>query len=83
MLEHNPRKKIGQILNILQNEKGLFVEGELEAQYCKKYLKLSVGYVLNNNVVRKNGIRILDNLFLFEISVVENPANKSALAICV
>jgi uncharacterized protein len=83
LFEHNPRKKIGQILNILQNKKGLFVEGELEAEYFKKYLKLSVGYVLNNNIVQKNGIRILDSLNLFEISVVNNPANKLALAICV
>lgn len=81
-LEHNPRKKIGKILKISQNSKGLFVEGVLESKCYQGEIKLSVGYVLNDRYVRKNGVRFLSNLTLFEISIVKKPANINAIAIC-
>ena len=83
LLEHNPRKKIGRILKIIQNYKGLFVEGMILKEYSSKELKLSVGYVLNDKFIKKDGTRILTDLTLFEISLVERPANKMALALCV
>lgn len=83
LLEHNPKKKIGQILNIFQNKKGLFVEGVILKEYSSNELKLSIGYSLNDNFVRQDGIRILSDLTLFEISLVQKPANKMARALCI
>jgi HK97 family phage prohead protease len=83
LLEHNPRKIIGEVSKITQNEKGLFVEGKIHEYFAKKELKLSVGYIPSISFASKNGIRYLSKLKLIEISVVKKPANKNAFAICI
>lgn len=83
LLEHNPRKKIGTITRLKQTEKGLFIEGFIERKFAKNKLPLSIGYIPSFKMKSENGIRFITNLKLFEVSVVNKPANSSAFAICV
>jgi HK97 family phage prohead protease len=81
LLEHDPKKKVGKITQIIQNDKGIFVEGLIFKEFAKKQIKLSVGYIVNES--QKDGnVRILSSLALIEVSVVKKPANKLSVAIC-
>jgi hypothetical protein len=81
-LEHNPKKKIGTIERIIQNDKGIFVEGRVVSQFAKKKLNLSIGFIPSGVFKDKKGVRYITSLKIFEISVVNKGANKNAVAIC-
>jgi HK97 family phage prohead protease len=84
LYEHYPEYKIGSISKILQNNKGLYVEGKIEKEFIQSSVfGLSIGYIPIFKMKAYNGIRYISKLKLFEISMVKNPANKKAIAFCI
>lgn len=88
--QHDPKEPVGYFTNIIEDNHGLYVEGYIQQEVQKgkeayALLKsgavrgLSIGYnVKNYNVDHKTGIRIINDLDLFEISLVTFPANDMA-----
>jgi HK97 family phage prohead protease len=79
---------IGKFTEMYEDEKGLFVEGELtkghsQAEDTAALLRhgaisgLSIGYVVKDSV-QEGVVRKLKDIDLHEISVVESPADNSA-----
>lgn len=79
---------IGKWVDIHEDEKGLYVEGELApghsvAEDARALMKhgsvdgLSIGYTVKS-FEKKEDIRILKDIELYEISVVEEPADNAA-----
>lgn len=79
---------IGKFTEIYEDEKGLFVEGELTkghstADDAAALLRhgaisgLSIGYTVKDSE-QQGVIRVLKDIELFEISIVETPADNSA-----
>lgn len=84
LYEHYPGYKIGKILKILQDNKGLYVEGKIYKEFIQdSSFNLSIGYVPIFEMRGSNGTRYISKLKLFEISMVKYPANKKAVAFCV
>jgi HK97 family phage prohead protease len=83
LLEHNPKKKIGVIERITQNDRGLFVEGKIIPEFAKRKINLSIGFIPSNTFKDRDGVRYIPSLRVFEISVVKKGANKNAFAICI
>jgi HK97 family phage prohead protease len=80
---------IGKWLDIKEDERGLFVEGELTPNHSKASdvyasLKhgaidgLSIGYRVKSAQDNPDGTRLLKEIDLVEISVVEEPADLNA-----
>lgn len=80
---------IGKWLRMTTDSVGLFVEGELTPGHSKAIdtyasLKhgavdgLSIGYIAKNAVENPNGTRLLKEIELIEISIVEEPADINA-----
>src|SRR5207253_7342953 len=46
---------------------------------CSSDLGLSIGYTVDHADMRKDGIRLLNKLTLFEVSLVNMPANRLAV----
>lgn len=82
LLEHNPRHKIGDIVSVSQNSKGLFVEGYIQSDYAKKHLPLSIGYIVDKFFKAQNGIRYIEKFTLIEVSLVAKSANIQAFGFC-
>lgn len=93
LFEHDAKRVIGKWLSLEEDDKGLFVEGELtpghtEAQNVYASLKhgaldgLSIGYRVNEGgALREGGVRWLSSLNLIEISPCSRPANHSSTVI--
>jgi hypothetical protein len=80
---------IGKWMSVEEDDVGLFVQGELTpghsvAENVYASLKhgaidgMSIGYYLNDFDVKPDGIRVLKDIELIEISVVEEPADLGA-----
>lgn len=80
---------IGKFTEMFEDEKGLFVRGELTkghstAEDTAALLRhgaisgLSIGYIAKDFSETEYGGRVLKDIELFEISVVEEPADNSA-----
>lgn len=80
---------IGKWLTLREDEKGLYVEGELtpghsQADDTYALMKhgavtgLSIGYRVGKSAEKSGGIRELQEIDLIEISVVEQPADLAA-----
>lgn len=80
---------IGKWTMIAEDEKGLWVEGELTPNHSKAedvyaLLKhgaisgLSIGFYLKDFDIKPDGVRVLKQIELVEISVVEEPADLGA-----
>ena len=80
---------IGKWLRMTTDKVGLFVEGELTPGHSKAIdtyasLKhgavdgLSIGYIAKSAVENPNGTRLLKEIELIEISIVEEPADINA-----
>lgn len=80
---------IGKWMKLEEDDYGLFVEGELTPNHSKAadvyaLLKhgaidgLSIGYMPKEHEMLDNGIRVLKEIELFEISIVEQPADLGA-----
>jgi len=80
---------IGKWTMIAEDEKGLWVEGELTPNHSKAQdvyasLKhgaisgLSIGFYLKDFDLKPDGVRVLKEIELVEISVVEEPADLGA-----
>lgn len=80
---------IGKWLRMTTDKTGLFVEGELTPGHSKAIdtyasLKhgavdgLSIGYIARSAVENPNGTRLLKEIELVEISIVEEPADINA-----
>lgn len=81
---------IGKLLSMKEDDVGLFVEGELTpghsvAENAAASLKhgaisgLSIGYAIDEDDVEyENSVRVLKRIKLYEISVVEEPADNHA-----
>ncbi len=88
--QHDVREPIGYFTSIKEDNHGLYVEGYLQQEVQKgreayALLKsgavrgLSIGYkVKDYSVDHKSGIRIINDLDLYEISLVTFPANEMA-----
>lgn len=90
--QHNTQEPIGVYEEIKEDDKGLYVRGRLliedvaRAREAYALMKagaingLSIGFTINSNGSEygKNGIRHLNSLSLWEISVVTFPANARA-----
>jgi len=81
---------IGKWVNLFTDEKGLFVEGELTPGHSTAidvYASLkhgavdgmSIGYIPVRSSNLEDGRRLLEEIKLIEISVVEEPADRHAL----
>jgi len=80
---------IGKWTMVAEDEKGLWVEGELTPNHSKAQdvyasLKhgaisgLSIGFYLKDFDLKPDGVRVLKEIELVEISVVEEPADLGA-----
>lgn len=80
---------IGKWLRIMEDDKGLFVEGELTPGHSKAidvYASMkhgaidgmSIGYIPRKSMQKDDGSRLLQEIELIEISVVEEPADLGA-----
>lgn len=87
---HDPTQPIGAWMSMQEDEKGLAVEGKLalatkQGAEAYELLKmnalkgLSIGYrTIKSHIDQKTKARILDEVKLFEISLVTFPANEAA-----
>lgn len=86
---HNSDVVLGKWLEIREDEKGLFVKGQLcldveKSQEIYELLKnksvtgLSIGFSIDKSAYDVNGNRIIEKLSLFEISIVPIPCNEKA-----
>lgn len=88
--QHNPAEPIGTIEEIREDERGLFVRARLETSVkrAKEALALmkagaldglSIGYhTVNSYVEEKSGVRVLEELELWEVSLVTFPMQRMA-----
>ncbi|WP_180006421.1 MULTISPECIES: HK97 family phage prohead protease [unclassified Acinetobacter] len=88
---HNDGEPIGPYKQIVEDQKGLFVEGKLlvndvpRAKSTHALLKadaiqgLSIGYVVKKFNKRADGIREIIEVDLLEVSIVTMPANEESL----
>ncbi len=88
--QHCPNKPIGKFTKIYEDDKGLFVEGQLFldiqlAQEAYSLLKndgidgISIGYRnIKTEYDEENDIRYLKEVELYEASIVTFPANETA-----
>ncbi len=88
--QHNPSEPIGILKEIKEDEKGLFIEGQLlldlqRGKEAHTLLKsgaidgLSIGYsAIEFDINSKTGVRNLKEVDLWEISLVTFPANEEA-----
>jgi HK97 family phage prohead protease len=88
--QHNPSIIIGKWLNMYEDERGLYVKGQLfldtqkglESYTLMKHGELdgmSVGFNIANAYMNEQKNRVIDDLELWEISVVTWGANPEAL----
>ena len=87
--QHKSEEIVGEFIRLEEDEKGLFFEGQLfikdilrakEANFLmlKKLIKaVSIGYRIESKSF-ENGVRLLKQIDLLEISLVTYPANPSA-----
>lgn len=81
LYEHNQNKKIGKVLKLKQDQKGLYTEGIILHEFIPgKIMYLSIGYIPIFKLQSRNKTRYLSKIRLFEISVVKKPANVKAIA---
>jgi len=89
MLRNHRSSPIGKYLNMYEDDKGLFVEGELtpghsEALNTYASLKhgaiggLSIGFFDRGSEMLEEGRRLIKEIELIEISVVDQPADLNA-----
>ena len=88
--QHDAAEPIGCFDTIREDDKGLFVQGQLllEVQRGREAYNLlksgvikglSIGYnVVQSNIDPQTGVRMISELDLFEISLVTFPANELA-----
>lgn len=89
LFNHNPQEPIGEIIEIYEDSVGLYIKAKLDCahRYTKDILDklidgLSIGYhTLSSS--RKNNIRILEELDLWEISICAWPMNKNTRIISI
>lgn len=80
--EHDKQKPIGKFNIIREDSVGLYVEGKIDDISKYSYIKssfingLSIGYKVDDCYFDDKGRRILKDVNLIEISVVNYPANK-------
>ncbi|MDR0572278.1 MAG: HK97 family phage prohead protease [Rickettsiales bacterium] len=80
--QHDQRKSIGYFTNIYEDQIGLFVEGKFDNYNVYNLVKnnlvngLSIGYRVKKCDIDTKNRRILKDLDLIEISLVNFPANK-------
>jgi HK97 family phage prohead protease len=88
LYQHNPDKPIGVVKEIFEDDRGLYIKGEINLQTEKgkeayALLKqgalngLSIGYEVMK-YTHRSGKRILTEIKLWEISIVTFPANEQA-----
>ena len=91
--QHNPGEPIGSIIDICENDVGLYITAHLllgiqKAKEAYLMLKtgvingLSIGYIpIEYDVDHKSGARVLKQVELWEVSLVTFPANLAAQVI--
>ena len=76
LLEHRLREDAGIVTLLRENERGLYIEGELLKDWqCNG---LSIGFSIRRSRKRRDGILELLEIDLWEISVVRFPADNLA-----
>jgi HK97 family phage prohead protease len=92
--DHDWKRRVGTIESAREDNYGLFVRAKFfttkGAQTMRKEIKerlergksvaLSIGYKIVDEDRRKDGVRLLKKLALFEVSVVSVPMNALAMA---
>ena len=83
LYEHDANREIGFIVDMYQDEVGLYIEGIVDTN-DKNVINmilddtlngLSIGYMVKNHYYKEN-TRIITDIELLEISLVARPANK-------
>ena len=86
---HDSRLIIGEVKGLHEDEKGLFLEGQLfvddiklaqETRFLMKKDKLksmSIGYMIETKAF-EDGVRLLKKIDLIEVSIVKRPMNPEA-----
>lgn len=88
--QHNMQDLIGRYTKMVEDSKGLYVEGEIcldapKGMGCYALMKqgsldsLSIGFVTKDYEYLANGVRAIKEVDLFEISPVTFPANDMAM----
>ncbi|GAB4163727.1 MAG: HK97 family phage prohead protease [Rickettsiaceae bacterium] len=87
--QHDVTKPIGVVKALEEDEYGLKIEAEINSKTVagaeaielikqKAVCGLSIGFVIKSSDYSKNGVRVIDNVELMEISVVTFPSNTKA-----
>lgn len=88
--QHNPDEVIGKYKTVIEDDRGLYVEGELalktqkgaeayELLKMKAVSGLSIGYHVDNyEIDKKRNVRVLKEVTLWEVSIVTFPMNTKA-----
>lgn len=82
--QHDPTKIVGNINILCEDSVGLYLEGDITKENVYSYVKsgfvngLSIGYNVNRCYTDKKNRRIIEEIDLKEISIVQFPANKHA-----
>jgi uncharacterized protein len=81
LMMHNPANKIGDVVSLWEDLRGLFIEAELALEFKgqKLPLGLSFGYRVRHCEHDKQGCRIIHECQLIEVSLVHHPMQPFAL----
>ena len=87
--QHDPKKPIGKINQLFSDHYGLRIEAEInndieQGREASSLIKqgavdgLSIGFTTEKSSINSNGVRVIEELKLYEVSVVTFPANSMA-----
>lgn len=87
--QHDPSKPIGKINKLISDHYGLQIEAEINnettfGREASSLIKqgaikgLSIGFNIEESTINSNGVRVIEALKLYEVSVVTFPANNLA-----
>jgi HK97 family phage prohead protease len=87
--QHDPKEIVGTLDEIYEDAKGLFIKGRLlldvsKAKEAQKLMQeealdgLSIGFHTLKSHMREDGVRILNEVDLWEVSLVTFPMNEQA-----
>lgn len=87
-LQHDSDELIGVITSALEDTEGLFIKADFANIQCAQdarelvrigaIMEMSIGYSTKEYEIRQDGVRVLKEIELYEISLVTFPANDKA-----
>lgn len=89
LYQHDYNQVIGIITELYEDSKGLYIKGQINlSTQCGREVyslvkqgaidSMSIGYVTQQSSYRADGVRVLEEVTLYEISIVSFPSNPEA-----